>query len=213
MTKPGRPIWRRGAWSGGAWCGAARDARGSEIAETAMILPLFFMIFLGIFWFGQGFRIYGTMTRAAREGARAAVAPACTTCAGSNDPSANAWTAVQSAMQAAHVDPTLLQQPTTPPGLCGCSTSASTTSCSATTVACDSSQTNICVQGVTHPNGNSKPAVEDNVELSAPGLGGAGECGVSVSFQYPYKFWLPFSSLNNQTVNLRAQAQMRAETQ
>ena len=80
-------------------------------------------------------------------------------------------------------------------------------------MSCDSSQTKICVQGVTHPNGNSKPAVEDNVELSAPGLGGAGECGVSVSFQYPYKFWLPFSSLNNQTVNLRAQAQMRAETQ
>jgi Flp pilus assembly protein TadG len=208
MAKPG---WT--TWCGGAWYGAARDARGSEIAETAMIMPLFFMIFLGIFWFGQGFRIYGTMTRAAREGARAAVAPACTTCAGSNDPSANAWTAVQSAMQAAHVDPTLLQQPTTPPGLCGCSSSASTTSCSATTVACDSSQTKICVQGVTHPNGNSKPAVEDNVELSAPGLGGAGECGVSVSFQYPYKFWLPFSSLNNQTVNLRAQAQMRAETQ
>jgi len=214
MTKPGRPIWRRGAWSGGAWCGAARDARGSEIAETAMILPLFFMMFLGIFWFGQGFRIYGTMTRAAREGARAAVAPACTTCAGSNDPSANAWTAVQSAMQAAHVDPTLLQQPTTLPGLCTCSSAASATSCSGgAVVSCDSSQTNICVQGVAHPNGNSKPAVEDNVELSAPGLGGAGECGVSVSFQYPYKFWLPFSSLNNQTVNLRAQAQMRAETQ
>jgi len=214
MTKPGRTIWRGGAWSGGAWYGAARDARGSEIAETAMILPLFFMIFLGIFWFGQGFRIYGTMTRAAREGARAAVAPACTTCAGSNDPSANAWAAVQSAMQAAHVDPTLLQQPTTLPGLCTCSSAASATSCSGgAVVSCDSSQTNICVQGVTHPNGNSKPAVEDNVELSAPGLGGAGECGVSVSFQYPYKFWLPFSSLNNQTVNLRAQAQMRAETQ
>jgi hypothetical protein len=55
----------------------------------------------------------------------------------------------------------------------------------------------------------------DNVQLSstAGASGGAGECGVSVSFQYPYKFWLPFSSLNNQTVNIRAQAQMRAETQ
>jgi len=196
------------------WRNLARSADASEIAETAMILPLFFMIFLAIFWFGQGFRIYGTITRAAREGARAAVAPACTTCAASNDPSANAWTAVQSAMQAAHLDPTQLQLPTPPPGLCACSSSASTTSCSgATVVSCDSGQTNICVQGVTHPTGNSNPAFENNVELSAPGQGGAGECGVSVSFQYPYKFWLPFSSLNNQTVNLRAQAQMRAETQ
>ena len=64
-----------------------------------------------------------------------------------------------------------------------------------------------------HPHGNGNPALEDNIELSAPANGGAGECGVSVSFQYPYKFWLPFTSLNNQTINLRAQAQMRAETQ
>jgi Flp pilus assembly protein TadG len=202
---------RKSGWT--TWQRAAQDGRGSEIAETAMILPLFFMIFLGIFWFGQAFRIYGTITRAAREGARAAVAPACTTCSASNDPSANAWSAVQSAMQAAHLDPTQLQQPTTPPGLCACSSSASTTSCSATTVPCDTSQNNICVQGVTHPHGNGNPALEDNVELSAPGQGGAGECGVSVSLQYPYKFWLPFSSLDNQTVKLRAQAQMRAETQ
>ena len=178
-----------------------------------MILPLFFMIFLAILWFGQGFRIYGTITRAAREGARAAVAPACTTCAGSNDPSANAWGAVQSAMQAAHLDPTQLQQPTTLPGLCACSSGAGTSCGGVHVVSCDSSQSNICVQGVSHPHGNGNPALEDNVELSAPANGGAGECGVSVSFQYPYKFWLPFSSLNNQTIKLRAQAQMRAETQ
>src|SRR5271168_3366861 len=136
MAKPG---WTRG-------CSAMRETRGSQIAETAMILPLFFMIFLGIFWFGQGFRIYGTITRAAREGARAAVAPVCTSCGTVNDPSANAWSAVQSTMQVAHLDPTQLQQPTTPPALCGCSPSATTTSCSSTTVACDSSQNNICVQ-------------------------------------------------------------------
>jgi hypothetical protein len=195
------------------WRDLARSADASQIAETAMILPLFFMILLAILWFGQGFRIYGTITRAAREGARAAVAPVCTTCGGSNNPSANAWSAVQSAMQAAHLDPTQLQQPTVAPALCNCSSTATTTSCSSTTVACDGSESNICVQGVTHPNGNTKPALEDNVELSAPGQGGAGECGVSVSFQYPYKFWLPFSSLNNQTIKLRAQAQMRAETQ
>ncbi|MGA9307857.1 MAG: TadE family protein [Candidatus Sulfotelmatobacter sp.] len=190
------------------WRDLAQSADASEIAETAMILPLFFMIFLAILWFGQGFRIYGTITRAAREGARAAVAPVCTTCGGSNDPSANAWAAVQSSMQAANLDPTQLQLPIPHPGLCACG--ASTTSCSSSTVPCDSSQTNICVQGVIRQHGNP---VEDNVELSAPANGGAGECGVSVSFQYPYKFWLPFSSLNNQTINLRAQAQMRAETQ
>ncbi len=191
----------------------AGETGASEIAETAMILPLFFMIFLAILWFGQGFRIYGTITRAAREGARAAVAPVCTTCGGSNNPSANAWSAVQSAMQAANLSPSQLQQPTTLPGLCACSSTAGTSCSGAQVVSCDSSESKICVQGVSHPHGNGNPAQEDNIELSAPANGGAGECGVSVSFQYPYKFWLPFSSLNNQTINLRAQAQMRAETQ
>jgi hypothetical protein len=192
------------------WRSLARSTRASEIAETAMILPLFFMIFLAIFWFGQAFRIYGTITRAAREGARAAVAPACTTCGSTNNPSQNAYNAIQSTLVAAHLDPAQMQLPATPPGLCACTPNASTTSCSSTTVPCDGGQTNICVQGV---NSTGTPVVETNVELSAPINGGAGECGVSVSFQYPYKFWLPFTSLDNQTINLRAQAQMRAETQ
>jgi len=193
------------------WRSLARSTRGAEIAETAAILPLLFMVLIAVFWFGMAFRIYGAITHAAREGARAAVAPACTTCA-ANDPSQNAWTAVQSVMKAAKLDPTQLQPPTTPPALCACSPTGTTTCGSA--VSCDSGGAGasyICVQGVSH----SKKGVldVDNVQLSSTTNGGAGECGVSVSFQYPYKFWLPFSSLNNQTVNLRAQAQMRVETQ
>ena len=34
-----------------------------------------FMMLLGIFWFGQAFSIYGAITRAAQEGARAGAAP------------------------------------------------------------------------------------------------------------------------------------------
>jgi hypothetical protein len=196
------------------WLDVARETRGAEIAETAMILPLLFVFIMAVFWFGQAFRIYGTITQAARQGARAAVAPACATCTATSDPSANAWAAVQSTMQAAHLDPTLLKQPTPLPPLCSCSPNASSTSCSGgSIVACDSGETNICVQGVSHPNGNSDPASEGNVELSAPTQGGAGECGISVSFQYPYSFWLPFSALNKETIQLRAQAEMRAESQ
>ncbi len=196
------------------WARLARSTGASEIAEFAMILPLFFMILLGIFWFGQAFRIYGTITHAAREGARAAVAPACATCT-ANDPSANAFNVIQSTLLAARLDPTQLQQPTVLPPVCSCSI-GSGTNCSGgsnpSPVSCDAGQSQICVQGVTRPKAGD-PANETNVELSSPGSGGAGECGVSISFQYPYKFWLPFSSIGNQTINLRAQAQMRAETQ
>src|SRR5258707_13415365 len=58
----------------------AGETRGQEIAEAALVLPILFMLMLGIFWFGQAFSIYGTITHAAREGARAAVASVCATC-------------------------------------------------------------------------------------------------------------------------------------
>jgi Flp pilus assembly protein TadG len=199
------------------WTRSMGTSCGQEIAETALVLPLVFILLIGIYWFGMAFRIYGTITNAARDGARAAVDPACTTCS-SLDPTANAWTAITNDMNAAHLNPALLAQPTAPPVLCACAQGGTTTGCSTTTVGCDSSSTNICVQGVTHSGGGSPPT-EGLVQLSstvAPtGLanGGAGECGISVSFQYPFEFWLPFTSLENRTVNLRAQAQMRAETQ
>src|SRR5215469_8814795 len=91
------------------------ETSGSEIAEAAAVLPLMFMVLLGIFWFGQAFSIYGTITRAAQEGARAAVAPACATCSGGGDPSTNAYNAIQSVMQSAHLDPNQMQQPSTTP--------------------------------------------------------------------------------------------------
>src|SRR4030088_400709 len=98
----------------------ARDTHASEVAEAALVLPLMFMILLGIFWFGQAFSIYGTITHAAREGARAAVAPVCSTCGGANDPSQNAYNAIKSSLQAAKLDHTKLRQPSAPPGLCLC---------------------------------------------------------------------------------------------
>ena len=59
----------------------AQDTRGTEIVESAFVLPLVFMFMIGIFWFGLAFFIYGTLTQGARAGAVAAVAPVCTTCA------------------------------------------------------------------------------------------------------------------------------------
>jgi hypothetical protein len=180
---------------------------GAEIAEAAAVLPIMFMIVIGILWFGQAFSIYGTITRAAQDGARAAVAPLCTTCSGTNDPSTNAYNAVQSALQAAHLDPSKMQQLSVTPPLCVCGTSTPT--CSGSTVGCDISQTNICVQGVQHSSGN---LTESLVQL-APASNGTGVCGVAVSFRYPFSFWLPYTSLNKQLIWLPAQAQVRAETQ
>ena len=167
----------------------ARDTRGAEIAEAAAVLPLMFMMLLGIFWFGQAFSIYGTITRAAQEGARAAAAPLCTTCGGTANPGVNAAAAVQSVLSSAKLDPTKASWPTTVPNLLLCSTGA--------TVACDATQGKFCLQ--------------KEVQLSTRAGGGVGVCGTSVSLQYPFQFWLPFTSLNKQQIQLAASARVRSE--
>jgi Flp pilus assembly protein TadG len=166
----------------------ARETGGTEIAEAAAVLPIMFMILIGIFWFGQAFSIYGTITRAAQEGARAAAAPKCTTCAAGGTAGANAYNAIQNALIVAKLDPTKLQPPSTIPSLLSCVDGV-------TSVTCDGSPSNVCVQ--------------ENVQLST---GSAEVCGVSVSLQYPYTFWLPYTSLNKQTIQLTATARVRQET-
>jgi Flp pilus assembly protein TadG len=168
------------------------EVRGAEIAEAAAVLPLMFMILLGIFWFGQAFSIYGTITRAAQEGARAGAAPTCTTCTGVSA-SQNAFNAVQAALVVAKLDPSKAQYPSPLPVLNACTSGGTVPSCDR------SASTKVCVQ--------------TPVLLSSAASGGPGVCGISVSFQYPFKFKLPFSSLNNQQILMTAAARVRVETQ
>jgi Flp pilus assembly protein TadG len=190
---------KQSAWT--TWRAAARDTRGAEIAETAMVLPLVFMMLMAIFWFGQAFRIYGTITHAAREGARTAVAPVCATCAASaTTPAQNAVAALNSALIAAHLATNQVQAPSPIPNLCPCNSPSS----SCTAVACDPSTAS-----------TSNACVQVNVQLSYPSQGGAGTCGTSVSFgyKYPYHFLIPYTTLDLGNMTLPAQAQMRVETQ
>jgi Flp pilus assembly protein TadG len=167
-----------------------RESRGQEIAEAALVLPLMFMVLLGIFWFGQAFRIYGTLTQAARQGARAAAAPSCTTCAAGNSLDQNADNAVHAVLNAARLDNAQLAQPTTTPVLNSCTTN--------TAVPCDGGATDICVQ--------------PNVQLSNVATG-TEVCGVSVSMQYPYQFWFPGTPMNMKLIQLQGLARVRMETQ
>lgn len=167
------------------------DTRGAEIAEAAAVLPLMFMILLGIFWFGQAFSIYGTITRAAQEGARAGAVPSCTTCGlAPIGYAANAATATQNALTVSNLDYKLAVWPTPAPTFTSCSSSGVT-----------------CTDG-----GNNYICVQVPVRLTTS-AGGTGDCGISVSFQYPYTFWLPFTSLNKKQILLRASARVRMETQ
>ena len=169
----------------------ADEVSGAEIAEAAAVLPLMFLILIGIFWFGQAFSIYGAITRAAQDGARAGSLPYCVTCTQPSTAAANAIAAVQNDLLASKLDPSKAQQPSPLPSVQACSQGASVT--------CDGASTNVCVQA---------PILLTRTADRASGL-----CGISVSLSYPYRFWLPFTSVNNQTILITASSRMRMETQ
>lgn len=143
------------------------ETTGTEIAEAAAVLPLMFMVLLGIFWFGQAFSIYGAITRAAQEGARAGAAVYCTTCTSGNSATTNATNAVNNALTQAQLDPTKVQS----------------------------------------------LSVQVPIQLASASSGTGGVNGVSVSFQYPFQFWFPFTPLNKQQIWLPAAAHVRLENQ
>jgi hypothetical protein len=49
--------------------------KGAELVETSLVIMLFIVLVLGVFQFGRALNVYQTITNAAREGARFAVAP------------------------------------------------------------------------------------------------------------------------------------------
>jgi hypothetical protein len=166
---------------------------GSEIAEAALVLPIVFMLLLGIYWFGRAFNTLEVINHAAMEAARVACVHPCATCtngAGSLDTGTNtnlAGTAVTQTLQAASLDPNQVTQITEPPPA-SCQSGGTPPSCSV-------------------PSSGPTMCVYYDVQLSPV----TGPCGVYVSFQYPYSFYFPFTSLNNQQLQLKARIQMRVE--
>jgi Flp pilus assembly protein TadG len=61
-----------------------KRSKGAELVEMALILQVLLMLLIGVFWIGRACHIYGTITQAAQEGARVAVAPSCGTCDSGN---------------------------------------------------------------------------------------------------------------------------------
>lgn len=64
-----------------------REDSGAELFEAALVIPVVFMLLMGIVTFGRAYNVYQTITRAAREGARELVLTPCAeypNCPGSN---------------------------------------------------------------------------------------------------------------------------------
>ncbi len=171
-----------------------RNTEAAEIAEAALVLPVVFVFLLGIVWFGRAFNIYSTIQQAAQQGAIAAARPTCATCTAGNTttgfPSDQVVTnAVFAVMQASSLDPSQIPSPGTAPA--GCTNPQGVT---------------ICRETLLNPSSN--PGQSPNCQsLPMPSQ----LCGTMVTFQYPFQFYLPFTSLNFSKIILTAQAQSRME--
>jgi uncharacterized membrane protein len=179
-------------------------ADGQEILEVALVLPLVFMLLLGIVEFGRVFNIYSTIQQAAQQGAMAAAREQCATCgAGGNTPPAvtAANNAVATVIQASNLSTSNIQAPSGTPN---CATGQTCTPCPTppfppppSTGFCSKTTINIYVC--------------QNVQLNPAATNQPIQCGTVVSFKYPFTFTLPFTSLNAETITLSAQAQSRME--
>ena len=163
---------------------------GAEILEAAVVLPLVFMLLLGIVEFGRVFNIYSTIQQAAQQGAITAARATCATCPSGNTFPGDATVTgvVEGVMKSSNLDTTQIK--TWNPGLSACPLP---------------------------PGGGCPPPTIDNiticrnVQLNLPVSSQPAQCGTVVSFQYKFTFTLPFTSLDMQQIILSAQAQSRME--
>ena len=162
---------------------------GAEIAEAALVLPLVFMLLLGIVWFGRAFNIYSTIQQAAQQGAITAARASCVTCGNASPSDGTVTGVVEAVMKASSIDTSQILVNPNPAAPVFCANPPNT---------CTTAGDNV--------------KVCRNVLLNPPAGGTqTPQCGVIVSFQYPFQFYLPFTSLNNQKIILSAQAQSRME--
>jgi hypothetical protein len=169
----------------------------AEIAEAAIVFPIVLMLLLGIYAFGQAFNIYETVNHAALEAARAGAASGCATCLNNDvNPSCPSVTncplsanqvaqIVQSSLQASHLNPALVQ-PNNALNPTGCVSPPP------------------CIS----PNSGPNICVYYNAQLDTAG---PTACGMIVSFQYPYTFYLPLLSMSQRQIKITATAQMRGD--
>ena len=147
--------------------------QGAEIVEMAFALPILLTLMIGIFWAARAYNIYESITRAAREGARAATVRSCAACGNAVQSVTTVENAVLNSLTASSIDTSKVQIP----------------------ASCTNNQSSLICYSRDVQLNTSTPQ----------------ELGVVVGLTYPFKFVLPFTSVNLTTVNIPTMVQMREE--
>jgi Flp pilus assembly protein TadG len=166
--------------------GQLLEESGQQIAEAALVLPILFLILLGIFWFGRAFNMASTVERAAKHAVEA-YHQTCATCGNTTPTNAQIVARVNAALQDDHLavanvttySPPFACQPPLAPT---CATVSGVEICTGAPLTCGAA------------NCQSPPV--------ACGLDP--ELGVRVSFGYRFTSPLPIANL--QAITLHASA-------
>lgn len=165
-----------------------REESGAELVEAAVVIPMLLTLLLGIVWLGRAYNVYETITRAAREGARYAVLPSCATCNPANQMTETYTSAGTTSSPACISNPSYEFTNYVAPSLL-----ASHLDPNNTVV-----QQTFCQQAVVmNPTDDSSSQ----------------QCGIQVSFKYPLRMAIPFTSINATTINIPTSVTMRMENQ
>lgn len=162
---------------------------GQEILEAAIVLPLLFLILLGIFWFGRAFNITSTLHRAAREAVKTASQNICATCGNVGQGNSQVAQSITNTLQADHLQSANIVS-YTPPFAC-----IATPLPTCTTV----QNVQICV-GVPLTCGTASCQQPAIICGANPAL------GVRVSFGYQYTWPLRIANLPPMTLHGIAQS-------
>lgn len=160
--------------------------KGAEILEFALALSILMMLFMGIYVFARAYNIYETITRAAREGARMAVLP--TSAANGNQ---NTYISYASGSST-------YTMPGCSAGLTGTSNPSTDTF-------------NDFIAPALRASSLDPTQVANYVECTGWIDPNDTQCGVTISYSYPYQLNIPFTTLRYSTVYLHTNVTMRLE--
>lgn len=155
------------------------EETGAEMVEAALVLPILLSLLIGIVWMGLAFNVYQTITHAAREGVRFAIAPTCATCGNTPPTDAEIRAVVTNSLTAAGLDP----GNTVPSPL--------------------NVQRNWWL--------NPADGTTDQSCTAVPPTTVGVECGIVISYSYPFQLVIPFTSVHLAIVNIPTRVQMREE--
>lgn len=90
------------------WHIVAIHERGAELVESALVISLLLTLLIGIVWMARAYNMYETISHAAREGARFAVAPSCVSCGNTYPTDAEVLAEINRALAASSLDTSLV---------------------------------------------------------------------------------------------------------